>query len=122
MKDSILIDVPNMCYIRIQKEDLAGEKKDILKAVKSLKYAEPANYKSMCKTVNNIVIGQCIMARKDSPKITYINTVGCYIKGSRSIFINTKSHNPDYTTDEIKAAIIKYSQECKKFWDSVKST
>ena len=102
--------------IRIQKDSLDGEKKDVLRAIEHLKINSLNDYKYVCKHIDSVILGKCLSASKSNNNVLNINTRACYLKGTKSVYINTKISNTDFSPKSISSLILKYAKESAVFW------
>ena len=108
----------NLCYIRIHSDLVSGNKSTIIKAIKLLKKEDHDAYKLTCKYVNRIYERTCIGADWHlDQSLPGSDEPGCYVKGSKSIYLK-----PDFNKNQAgivlrKEAIKKYSQLSREFWN-----
>jgi hypothetical protein len=117
-RDSFYVDPLNTCYIRIRKDSIDGNKKDVLAAVEHMRDTAINNYLYTCKYVNTVVLGKCLSASKTGPGVTSLATPACYLKGTKSVYINTAAENGDYSKEVIAKLIFKYAQASSSFWNN----
>ena len=108
-------DPMNFCYVNISEKYLNNDKDTIIKAIKKIKEEDKKSYKDFCHYVNEIIEDRCFAGDPNfSQSLLNREIAGCYIKGSRTIYLN-----PDKTGVEEKSHLIKrYSQKSKEFWQS----
>jgi len=104
----------NACYINIDKHS-EGNRKTIQEAIKIIKNNEPNLYDDLCKYIDTISEEWCYTS-------TYTATVegraGCYLKGSRIIYLHPHKIPDKYYAVERVETIIKYLGYSKNFWNS----
>lgn len=102
-------DAPNFCHIGLEQDVLAGNKKTMRQAIGLIKKTSRADYKNLCRYVDNIVEKNCFAF---DPRVENKESgawqSGCFVKGSKTIYLKPEN--------EASAAIIKKrSEEIKKF-------
>ena len=104
-------DIQNFCYIRIEAVPKSEDKAAVKTVLKSLKEENPSQYVSLCDYVRFIMVEPCLLGEAASSDVNYLGVSGCYIKGSKTIYIR-----PGTSDDEKKEALIRYSSMCRDFW------
>jgi hypothetical protein len=106
------------CNISIRMDILRGDKKSIKKAVRSIRKADQAAYKTLCKYVDRIEEKRCYRAdgHIDSASFQEMHE-GCYVRGSRTIYIMPFKHAiyKDSRDEVIKAL----AGKSRNFWESI---
>src|SRR3989338_8567134 len=80
-----------------------------------LKKENKESYKTLCRYVDVILEQYCINGMPN-PRLT--DKDGCYIKGSKVIYIKPERQNTDLIIQKRAEILKKYSAYSKKFWDS----
>lgn len=111
-------DPLTMCRIRIHTDLVSGNKKTISQALKLLKKEDRTSYDMACKYVNRIYERTCIGADWHLDKgHRGSNEPGCYVKGSKSIYLKPDYYHQQDTTELRKDSIKKYSQLSWEYWN-----
>lgn len=77
----------------------------------------PSEYQTLCDFVDTISETYCIIASENGPIITYADSVGCYIKGTKTVFIQPQSTNKAVRDNEALAdSLAKYAKHSEQFW------
>jgi hypothetical protein len=109
----------SFCYIKIN-YNVDGNKDTIKKAIEIIKNEDKKEYKKLCQYVNLIVERPCYSGRLGTSGMLRLNEdfVGCYIKGSKIIYLKPEKEDDFYVTKKRVGAIKKYSQKSQEFWGS----
>jgi hypothetical protein len=110
------IDYPNNCYIKIEKDILKGNRDSIFKALTSIKNTNLQGYQDICSYVDTITEASCLLGESRNGKLHPINTDGCYLKGTKTIFLRPDASSLDAAVTLRKEQILKYSQMSKEYW------
>src|SRR3990167_3362570 len=90
-------DPLTFCYIGIENDFLGGNQKTVKEAIRLLKKEDIQSYKTLCKNVDTIVEEYC---RAADPRVrgqeVGINEPGCYISGSKIIYLIPSKMESDY--------------------------
>ncbi len=87
------VDIRDQCFIRVKYDVLQGDRDSIFEALKQIKQEDYVFYKSLCQHVDRIYEKRCVLGEKNSSKLKYLTTKGCYIKGSRAILLTPLNQN-----------------------------
>ncbi|MFC1722408.1 hypothetical protein ACFL0C_02025 [Patescibacteria group bacterium] len=112
------LDIPNHCYINIKYDVLRGDKKSIVQALKSIKSNDYIAYRNICDYVDTIYERRCVKAENSNPKLSFLNSNGCYIKGTNAILINPLTEHTEESLKRRHESIILYSEMSKDFWNN----
>jgi len=110
------IDYPNNCYIKVDKDILKGNRETIFKALASIKKTDLQKYQDICLYVDTISEASCLLGETRNGKLHPISTDGCYLKGTKTIFLKPDSSELDAAVESRKLQIIKYAQLSKEYW------
>ncbi len=111
------VDLRELCFVKIKYDVLQGDRQSIIDAIKEIKKTDYILYKGLCKNVNTIYEKRCVLGKEDRPDIIFIDSDGCYIRGSKAILINPVGKNT-YDIVEMRAEQIKkYSQMAIDYWN-----
>src|SRR3989344_7909370 len=112
-------DPLTFCYIGLENDMLRGNQKTVRKAIGLLKKEDIQSYKTLCKNVDTIVEEYC---RAADPRVrgqeVGINEPGCYIRGSKVIYLIPSKMESDYIINLRAETIKKYTYFSKNFWDN----
>ncbi len=117
LKDFYYVDIPNLCFIKTSYSVHNKEKSYLHEAIKTLKIKDIDSYSDLCNYVAVISETNCIIAYETGPIIEYSKNIGCYIKGTKTVFIqplNTNTKTP--TNEEIAESLKRYAGLSKTFW------
>lgn len=116
-------DPLRMCHIGIKGDILHGNEKTIGKALRLLKREDKASYMTVCKYVDDIGEKYCYGADKRVDGAAYgknsVNS-GCYIKGTRMIYLTPDKEEGEGIIRSRMEEIIKLANYSKKFWENEK--
>lgn len=110
------IDIRDACFIRVKYDVLQGDRESIFDALKRIKKEDYIFYRNMCRYVDRIYEKRCVVSEKNTPKVSYPNEDGCYIRGSKAILIKPLDKNSYDLVDNRVAAIKKYGQMAIDYW------
>ena len=112
-------DPLTFCYIGIENDFLKGNQKTVKEAIRLLKKEDIQSYKTLCKNVDTIVEDYC---RAADPRVrgqeVGIDEPGCYIRGSKIIYLIPSKMESDYIINLRAETIKKYTYFSKNFWDN----
>lgn len=112
-------DPLNFCYIKIDGDFLHGNEGTIKKAVKLLKREDKIAYKRLCSYINTISEHHCFTSSQNISLEDW-NKEGCYIKGSKVVYVKPEKGVSDIIVNKRKNAIKRFSEHSKDFWINVK--
>lgn len=107
----------NLCYISLYDDMLKGNKDTMRKALWELKKTDYASYQTTCRYVNSIYEGICTLGNQQGQPLVYVDAPGCYIKGSKSLYLVTEKEDSDEVVKRRAESIKKYSSFSKKYWE-----
>ena len=112
-------DPLTFCYIGIENDILRGNQKTVKEALSRLKKEDIQSYKIVCKYVDTIVEDYCRATdSRVSGKEIGTYEPGCYIRGSKIIYlIPTKTDN-QFGINQRHETIKKYANYSKNFWEA----
>ena len=70
----------------------------------------------MCKNINHIRESFCIEASDNNPNLKNIDTTGCYIKGTKTMYVTPVFTNKEIIEDRLNA-LKTYPKYSRDFWD-----
>lgn len=105
----------NFCYIKIDGDFLRGNEKTIRKAIKLLKKENKQAYNTLCGYINTISEKNCYTTSQNISREEREKD-GCYIKGSKVIYLKPEKGENNEVINKRKNAIKKYSEYSKDFW------
>lgn len=109
-------DPINFCAINIDGDFLNGNKKTIQDALVSIKNTDKLSYKNICQYVSLISENFCPINHSYGGSLEYNNQPGCYIKGSKIIYLNPTKETSQNIIDQRAQAIKKYTELSKSYW------
>lgn len=110
------VDILSFCHISVDKHFLRGNSETVIKAINKIKAEDKAAYKDVCKYVTLISENLCPIDHTYAGPWSYNNQPGCYLKGSRIIYINPNKEDTDNIIEERAQAIKKYANFSKAYW------
>jgi len=110
------VDPFNLCVINIDQDTQGGNRKTIQAALGKLKNTDKSSYEDVCRHVSLISENFCPIYHTYGGSWQYNNQPGCYIKGSKIIYINPTKENTDSIIDQRAEAIKKYANFSKDYW------
>lgn len=91
------------------------------KAISLLKKEDKKSYRDLCKYVDIVSEKYCFAYDDRVEKLDYeVWQPGCYVMGSRTIYIKPESAESEEVIRKRSLEIKKYSQFSKEFWESKK--
>lgn len=117
------VDLSNRCYIRLQQELVRGDRKSLEKAILLIREQSFTDYEMVCRNVDRIIESYCISSDPHiSSTLVGYNEPGCFIKGSKAIYIRPEDNGLTQEVIEKRAQIIKkYANISKDYWDNYKN-
>ena len=112
------VSVVDQCYIRVKYDVINGDRKSIIEGIRRIKRDDYKTYRNLCWHVNTIYERQCILGKKDTPKVEPTGTDGCYIAGSKAIMISPVNSNDVTKVDRRVKQITKYVAVAKNYWNA----
>lgn len=110
-------DPLNMCRIRIHADLVTGNKKSITQALSLLKKEDRGSYNIACQYVDRIYERTCFGADWHIDRSQRgSKEPGCYVKGSKSIYIKPDFKQDSDSANTRKESIKKYSQLAREYW------
>lgn len=115
----VYFDLPNLCYIGLEKDVLAGNKKTMRQAIDLLKKKNKEDYKNLCKYVDVISEKYCFAF---DPRVEgsskNAQQPGCFVKGSKTIYIKPEERESDAIIAGRAEEIKKFMLMSKDFWEN----
>lgn len=108
------LDITNFCYISIDGDVIRGNEKTIKVAIKNIKNNDYSTYENVCRNINKITEMYC--PDPIDPLKFGEDIEGCYIKGSKIIYLKPNADNTSQLIEKRSETIIKLSKYSKKFW------
>ncbi len=113
----------SLCHIKISGDVLRGNEDTIRGAISIIRKEDKETYRDLCKYVDRINEMFCMGAdprRGASDRASWdeygMNKAGCYVRGSRVIYIQPSYDKSDTTVNERVETIKKYTQYSKNYW------
>lgn len=116
LKNFYYVDLANACIIKTKYSVHTENKTHLHQAIKAVRVTMPSDYKTLCNYVNNITETYCIVANEAGPIITYADSVGCYIKGTKTVFIQPLNTLQKPNSKDIAENLARYSRYSEEFW------
>lgn len=110
------VDVPNQCFIKVRYDVLNGDRESIVEALEKLRQEDFIFYRKFCANVDAIYEKKCVRGDDLRPDLEFIDTDGCYIKGSRAILIRPMDEATSNLAKYRKDAIRKYGGFAIDYW------
>jgi len=101
----------NSCLIWIDGDILRGNTGTIRQAIKIIKNKNPESYKNTCRYLNAISENYCVASRVSAEMLP-----GCYIKGSKTIYLNPENGAGENIINARAEQIEKLAEKSKEFW------
>lgn len=114
------VDVFNACHITIEKNVLRGSKKTIKDAIRLLKREDDDGYRALCFYVDTISEKPCFSVDGHIDNSKFIEDFkkdGCYVRGSKIIYIQPESKDSAEIARKRMLIINKISRYSEKFWN-----
>jgi hypothetical protein len=108
-----------LCKITLNVDVLRGNKDTLQKAIASLKDDKQA-YQDLCRNIDMISEEYCLATQPVKGTGQWGTEGGCYIKGSKTIYLDPNSEKSEYMIQKRAQLIKKYSQKSKEFWQDKK--
>lgn len=100
---------------------IRGNEETIKQALKLIKKGNKNDYKMICKYVNTISEKYCTVAdwhiNEGEVRAGY-EEAGCYVRGSKTIYIQPTQEETDEVIKARAEDIIKYASFSKEFWQN----
>jgi len=114
-------DAPHLCYISLTPDILSGNKTTMHRAIDRIKKSDPEDYKDLCRYVEAISEKYCVAfdARVES-RSENVQQPGCFVKGSKTIYLKPEKEASDSIIEQRAAAIKKFMLMSKSFWKNQK--
>lgn len=110
------VDVPNQCYIKVKYDVLNGDRDSIVEALERLKQEDYIFYRRFCANVDAIYEKKCVRGDDLRPDLEFIQSEGCYIKGSKAILIKPYEAGTRDIVKRRKDAIREYGGYAIDYW------
>jgi hypothetical protein len=118
INDFSYLDIEGLCYIGVDEDILRGNDKTINQALSYIKKDSPSDYETVCKYVDSIIETYCIGSDPHIKELKGADAPGCYIKGSKVIYIFPQEGDSEKIVEERAKNIIKYANYSRQFWES----
>lgn len=105
-------DPLTLCRIGINSDIVKGNKDTLVSAISRIKREDPTAYRALCTHVSEIVERYC---PADSRQ--YSLEAGCYIRGSKTIYILPQKERREEVINARMEAIKKYASFSEKYWE-----
>ena len=113
------VDVTKGCLVKISHDMLRGGRTSIRKALAEIKKTDPALYNNICSYVDIIYERRCLVVGDVYPSVRTLDSDGCYIAGTKIIYINPISDSEQNSVELRKIAITKYTSLATTYWNGV---
>lgn len=111
------INLSPWCSIKIEVDMLSGDRASVRQALKYLQTSDPGAYQIACAYVDTIVEKYCLVGDPHIDPSTWTSRPqGCYVRGSRNIYIAPAAYKP-ITTIERANLLARYAGYSKAFWE-----
>lgn len=113
-------DPVNLCYISIDNysnKPPGGNRDTVRKAINLIKDSDSKGYKILCKNVDTVQEGYCDKPDENG-HFEQIPPPGCYIRGTKIIFVVPEKSNENNVVLRRAETIKKYANLSKRFWDN----
>jgi len=115
----VYFDLPNLCYISLQKDVLAGNKETLHRAISLIKKKSPADYKNLCRFVKTVSEKYCFAF---DPRVENTGEdpwlPGCFVRGSKTIYLKPEKEESDLIIGQRAEAIKGFMLMSKNFWEN----
>jgi hypothetical protein len=112
-------DLPNLCYIGLDKDILSGNKETMRQAISLLKRKNREDYKNLCRYVDTISEKYCFAF---DPRVENEGQdpwrPGCYVKGSKTIYLKPEKEKSDTIIKQRAEDIKKFMLMSKAYWEN----
>ncbi len=120
---SSYVNVYPFCKISLEQDVLEGNSQTITAALTQILQQDPKSYQTVCQYVSTITEDTCLIANSpisQSDSQTQLAPVneGCYVKGTKNIYLTPTKDTTDQTVTARADAIKKYAELSKSFWES----
>lgn len=115
------VDVTSMCRIKLNGDMLRGNEETIKSALKYIKENKRSSYDDACKYIDNISERYCIDADYHLDALATQagwKRPGCYIRGSKTMYLKPESAKTDIVIKQRADEIIKDAQFSKNYWEA----
>lgn len=117
------VNVYPFCRISVEQDVLRGNGQTINAALDQIRDQDPKSYQTVCKYVSTITEDTCLIfdnAIGQANSQTQLATVnqGCYVKGTKNIYLTPTHDTNDQTISARADAIKKYASFSQAFWQS----
>ena len=112
-------DPLSFCRIKIHQQPLSGNRSTIKEALRYIKRSDPSSYAMVCKYVKDIGEKNCMSgdARVDASFAGEYGTVkGCYVRGTKFIYLKPNKNNDRQTVAERAKNVIHLAAKSENFW------
>jgi len=115
------LDLPYLCHISLKQDVVSGNKVTMHKAINLLKKNDKASYKKLCRYVKTVSEKNCWAYDSRVEKLDYGEwQPGCYVKGSKTIYIKPEKADTDFVVKQRSEDIKKFMQMSMNFWKNYK--
>ncbi len=117
-RHDLYLDSLYNCSIRINDDVLRGNPETIIGALRKIKTEKPQSYRSLCQYVSKIDETPCLFGTKDSKRLEEADTKGCFLKGTKTIFIKPERDETQTIIDDRAEILVKMAELSKKYWEN----
>jgi hypothetical protein len=115
----LYLDSVHGCAIKINEDILRGNPETIIDALNLIKKHNPEQFNTVCRFVSKIEEAPCYYGPYDDKRLEVAKTGGCYLKGTKIIFIAPEKDNtPDIITKRAEN-ITKMAEFSKNYWNQL---
>jgi hypothetical protein len=111
------VDVIGLCSISIEADEFHGDRSTIFQAMDEIKKNHSDKYNDICQNVKTISENLCPIYHTYGGPWQYNNQPGCFIKGSKIIYITPTKDTSENTIKDRASAILRYGQMSKTYND-----
>lgn len=110
-------DITSFCRVKIDMMSTRTSRNEIADAIRLLKKNDQESYKIFCRHVNRVSENYCRLSHKSGSSAKGWNEGGCYIRGSKTIYLRPNDRDAKFTTQQRAELLKKYSRASKNFWE-----
>ena len=111
-------DLFSLCRIKIHSDVVSGNRATIKKALHLLKKSSYTDYSRACRSIDTISENDCMPGDpRVDPAFTSYRPEGCYIKGTKMMYIDPIEENSSQIISKRAQLIAKFAKMSSDFWD-----
>jgi len=117
IKSFSYLSITSFCYIKIDNDIIRGNQKSIISSIKLLKREDKTAHKTLCKYIDTISENFCYNCDpRGEEECKYEPHQGCYIKGSKTIYLKPSKNNSEESVRNRAALLKKFADASETFW------